>query len=449
MNVVRSGFHWHRGEPTPGHYNYTYIQQIVDFVDLLNHSGVYVILDMHQDCWSPRFCGNHGIPTNYAKPYNDSRYSPGGSRTYPEPIVKPKYNALGHITNCNDVGKFVFRWASCYFTYALGSAAQELYNNDRGLLDQFGKFWALIAEKISHYPNVLGYELINEPWLGDVPLSISELNPENPYWDLWFPKEADKTNIAGMYRELHNYIRHVDNDTIIFFEPATGGNFLDAWPTGFESGPGGPEYNDRQALSYHVYCLVVDTNNASGFIQWLVQQLDIASCNALNDVMYNIRHDDTKRLGVPGFLTEFGNAGKGVADKAIVDFATGKMDDFLHGWTYWYLTPDRKDANTSEVRALTRPYPHIVSGIPIKLTFDPNKHIFELQWSQCTKLPCANKPTEIYTSEWYHYVGGFQYSIIPKTGYNVTHDSNTSMIYILPENGHTSAETVKFTIFPK
>lgn len=36
---------------------------------------------------------------------------------------------------------------------------------------------------------------------------------------------------------------------------------IDYWPDGFEQGPGGPEYNDRQALAYHIYCLDI-TNPA-------------------------------------------------------------------------------------------------------------------------------------------------------------------------------------------
>ena len=450
MKVIRSGFHWHRGEPTPGQYNFTYIQEIVDFVDLLNQSGVYVILDMHQDCWSPRFCTSHGIPIDYSKPYNDSRYDRGGTRAYPEPIVKPTYDSHGQITNCDDVDKFIFGWASCYPTYALGSAAQKLYNNADGILDKFGKFWAYVAERVKHYPNVIGYELINEPWLGDVPLTFEELlDPSNPYRKLWFHTEADKTNMAGMYKTLHQYIRAVDDESIIFFEPATGGNYLDAWSTGLESGPGGKEYNDRQAFSYHIYCLFVDKNNATDFFQWLLLQLDVTGCNLLNDAMYNVRKEDANRLGLPGFLTEFGNAGKGAAAKSLIDFAANKMDEFFHGWTYWYLTPDPADDNTTEVQSLVRPYPQVVSGVPTKLTFDPIGKDFSFEWTQCDDAPCANGPTEIYTAERYHYPNGFSYSV--SDGFSVAHNPSTSMIYLRLQTTqkHNSRVSAMFTMKAK
>lgn len=419
---------------------------MVDFIDVLNKSEIYVILDMHQDCWSPRFCDAHGIPSDYSKPYNDSRYDHGGSRAYPEPVVKPTYNPNGQVTNCNKVDDFIFGWASCYVTYAIGSAAQKLYDNDQGILDRFGKFWALIADKVKDYPNVIGYEVINEPWLGDVPLSIEELlNPSNPNRNLWFHKEADKKNLAKTYHSLHQSIRAVDNDSIIFFEPATGGNFLDAWSTGLETGPGGEEYNDRQAFSYHIYCLFVDEKvNTTSFYQKILQELDITGCDLLNDVMYDVRDSDSKRLGLPGFLTEFGSAGRGRVDEGIIDFATKKMDQFLHGWTYWYLTPEMNEDNTTEVRSLARPYPHMVSGIPSKLSFDPKTKEFELQWVQCSEAPCDSKPTVIFTAERYHYPNGLQYSV--SDGYTVMHNATTSMIEILWKKTSIVQTTAQFTL---
>ncbi len=448
--MVRSGFHWHRGEPTPGQYNYTYIQEIVDFIDLLNRTGVYVILDMHQDCWSPRFCDNHGIPDDYSRPYpNDTRYDKGGERAYPEPIVKPSYDANGQVTNCNNVGKFIFGWASCYVTYSIGAAAQELYDNTNGILDRFGKFWAIVVEKVHHYPNVIGYELINEPWLGDVPLNLEELiDVKNPNRKLWFHREADRTNLVKMYKSLHNSIRAKDNESIIFFEPATGGNFLDAWSTGLMTGPGGTEYNDRQAFSYHVYCLVVDERiNTTDFYQWLVEHLDITGCDLLNDAMYNVRDDDARNLGVPGFLTEFGAAGKGPVAEKIIDFGAKKMDEFLHGWTYWYLTPDVTEKNTTEVRALVRPYPHAIAGIPLKLSFDPESKTFEFQWNQCASSPCAVTSTEIFTAERYHYPNGFIYTVTD--GFMVKHIEIDSMINIVWNGSNNPPPNPVFTMKSK
>lgn len=102
--------------------------------------------------------------------------------------------------------------------------------------------WAMVAQRFKNKPSVLAYELVNEPWAGDV-------------WGhpkMWFPKFADSENLQKFYAHLHEKIRAVDNETIIFFESATGGNL--PFSAGFTEGPGGPDYNDRQAYAYHVYC---------------------------------------------------------------------------------------------------------------------------------------------------------------------------------------------------
>lgn len=452
--MVRVGFQWHMVEPSAGVYNETYIKTLIEYISLLNQSDVHVILDMHQDCWSPRYCHNHGIPTEYSQPYNTSDYAPGGPKAYPEPIVKPQYGPDGDITNCADVGKAIFGWSSCYVTYSIGAAAQRLYDNDRGILDRFGEFWKLIASRVKQFPNVLGYELINEPWLGDVPLTIEELDPAvDPHWDLWFPKIADSKNMARMYKALHEYIRQVDNDSIIFFEPSTGGNFLDAWPVGFEEGPGGVAYNDRQALAYHVYCLYVDKNPPSDFFQHLFEILSVKSCDVLDDALYDVRRDDTEKLQLAGFLTEFGNAGTGIAAEAVIDFATGKMDAFLHGWSYWYLTPDPNVRNSTEIMSLARPFPHKVAGTPTFLEFDPKSKNFTLVYTSCTTSPCSQLPTEIFTSLNYAYGGrAFGYEIETTAKANVTLDNKAQMMYITLNNNTTQQQQqqsvpVKVSIF--
>lgn len=64
---------------------------------------------------------------------------------------------------------------------ATGSAFQSLYDNVNGIQTAFGDFWEYVAKKFANNQNVVGrtpfqictelwqgYELINEPWPGDV-----------------------------------------------------------------------------------------------------------------------------------------------------------------------------------------------------------------------------------------------------------------------------------------
>ena len=47
-------------------------------------------------------------------------------------------------------------------------ARADLYNNHNGMMDDMVRFWAKSASVYSNNSNVIGYELINEPWCGDI-----------------------------------------------------------------------------------------------------------------------------------------------------------------------------------------------------------------------------------------------------------------------------------------
>ena len=43
-----------------------------------------------------------------------------------------------------------------------------MYDNEAGIRDRMGLFWTRVAERFAGNPYILGYELINEPWAGDI-----------------------------------------------------------------------------------------------------------------------------------------------------------------------------------------------------------------------------------------------------------------------------------------
>lgn len=59
FTVVRLYVAWPGVEPTKGNYNMTYLDTLYGIVEKLGQSGIYTILDCHQDLWSPKFCGIH------------------------------------------------------------------------------------------------------------------------------------------------------------------------------------------------------------------------------------------------------------------------------------------------------------------------------------------------------------------------------------------------------
>ena len=60
-NTIRLGVLWAGLEPERGRYNLTYLDQVVACVDIAARHGLHPVLDMHQDVFNRRFCGN-GVP---------------------------------------------------------------------------------------------------------------------------------------------------------------------------------------------------------------------------------------------------------------------------------------------------------------------------------------------------------------------------------------------------
>src|SRR3990167_2706406 len=67
FNVVRLGVMWPGVMPTSGTVNATYLQVMRGIVDMLGARGIYTIVDLHQDVFSRKFCGE-GAPDWLVEP---------------------------------------------------------------------------------------------------------------------------------------------------------------------------------------------------------------------------------------------------------------------------------------------------------------------------------------------------------------------------------------------
>ena len=131
-----------------------------------------------------------------------------------------------------------------------------------------------------------------------------------------------------LYKARHAAIQQVDDKAVIFFEPATGGNYLDAFSLGIDEGPGGMPYNNRQALSYHVYCPKIDSpwQNTSSFWQEITEILNLEPCGLFQDPLFAVRDDDAGPIRVGAILSEFG----------IAQLAPTSSTSFSTKWTRFF-----------------------------------------------------------------------------------------------------------------
>lgn len=283
-------------------------------------------------------------------------------------------------------------FATYYMSAEVGAGFQCLYDNVDGLWDAFAGYWAAVASRFAHTDNVLGYELINEPWAGDV-----YANPKN-----LFPEYAEKKYLQPLYEHLHRAIRAVDDEKIIFFEGLT----IDYWQSGFTQGPGGPAYNDRQALAYHIYCPLQDPTAAKEVV-----------CEVINDGFLAMRRKDASRMGVAMLMTEFGAAEDTKADIFALEQTAALADRFQQSWMYWQFkyfedlttcTPLGESLYDGEgavcqnkLAVLSRTYPQAVAGTLHSYAFDSHTAAFTMSYTPLATLPAQGSSSDAATSEVY------------------------------------------------
>ena len=128
-----------------------------------------------------------------------------------------------------------------YTSPEVASAFDALYSNENGLLDKMFDFWRVVTAKFESNPNVIGYDVINEPW------------PANIYKEETLfiePTKFDSERLFPIAQQAHSVLRENDNEKAIFFEaaqfpdtePFFGGITL---PIGFPDTPGGIDYQNR------------------------------------------------------------------------------------------------------------------------------------------------------------------------------------------------------------
>jgi len=403
LNVIRLGVMWPGLEPVRGEYNITYLDQLEWIVRRAADFGIYTLLDMHQDVLSEAFCGE-GIPgwAVVVKDLSDSKKFAAPKSA--EPYTAVASDGFPTRQDCNQ-----FNWPSYYSTYAASSAFESLYTNENGVLDAWAGFWSTVATRFRSLPSVLGYELINEPWAGDV--------FEDP--KLLVPSVADRTRLQPAYDRLASAIRSIDSQALIFFAAVT---WDDPIPVGFTSAPGGVEFADRSVFAYHFY----------------------EPPQFTNELYFRQRLNDAKRLSVGSMLTEFERAnGEDAIDADPFTKTAAVADEFLQSWAMWEMKTfckeseeslvsdsqqavygscktgygsrliwkeDSEELNPLPCEKLARTYAQFTAGNATKMSFDALSKRFELHWQQDANIA---SPTIVYVDTLFNYPHGVKVTVTP------------------------------------
>lgn len=431
LNVVRLGVMWPGVEPQRGQVNQTYIEIIQTLVRKLHAAGLVTLLEFHQDLFSSRFCGE-GIPSwvldnsdlGGTKKENSRLLIADSSKalrnadgskardqpksfieSFPEPLSgrwplgpdSPGDHDSQQQPSEEQCDKHP--WASYYFSFAVSQAFQSLYENKWGWADLFARYWQIVAASFCDQPGVLGYELINEPWAGDL--------YHNPL--LLVPGVADHHNLAPFYEKLQMSIRSVDPDSILFMETVT---FEDV-RCGFSDVPGGSTFQNRTVLSYHYY----------------------RPPNFMPRQTFRERLRESKKLGCGAMLTEFFVADQDeeqntrYGSNSNVDAVLAEADAHQQSWIGWEykafqnktgsvvqqsLFTSSGEVNLGLAKKLARTYPQAVMGSILSFSFDPVSSDFSLSFV-AGQLQGRGEDdshcTQVFVHRPFYYPSGLEFSV--------------------------------------
>ncbi|GAA5813241.1 hypothetical protein MFLAVUS_006715 [Mucor flavus] len=370
VNAVRLGHHWAGSEPVRGQYNQTFIDIMKAQTKLAEDNGIYVLVDVHQDVLAAQICG-HGVPDWFYK----KDWVPAWKRfPYPQKLIPFPVDANGKPSDadCNSID-----WSVSYLNVAVGNAFGRLYNNFDNLGDAFASYWKKLAQEYVSTKNILGYNLLNEPWVGD-----TWADP-----GLLVPGVADRKVMEGLWNKATTQIRTVDKDTLVFFEGAT----LDVL-SGFNDVPLGD--GARAVHSFHYY--------------------KPPQTGSISTTLENRRKDNV-RLKTAGMLTEFEfwiTEGEGAnLLQETVNAADKYMMSWM-GWAYENLYDGGGVPKPVLAKHYSRAYPSAIAGIPTSYGFNPADSSLTVTYKVKKSVTA---PTEL---------------ILPKptypNGYNVTVSPNTA-----------------------
>jgi len=372
FSTVRLGVILKGVEPKVGVFNDRYLYGIRTTVRVLGAHGIRVLLDLHQDMFNERFNGE-GLP--------DWMVQDDGLPAQPDGGFPANYFAMP----------------------ALWRAFDHFWANDPGprgigLQDEYALAWRHIATIMRAEPNLLGYDLFNEPWPGtQYPTCL------NPYGCLLFD-----TTVTSFFKRVIAQVRKVDAKTLVFYEPSSitsGGPDMHLGDTG----------DARAALSFHAYCL----GSTIGLPPNLLGPL---SCPLGEDRSFNDAEAQAQRNGDAILLSEFGATDDLPTIAADIDAADRHMDS----WQYWTYAggdpccprpvegiildpskpPTPSNLKEGKLDVLSRPYPRAVAGTPVSWSFMSASadQAFSFVY---TADPAVRAPTEIFIPVARHYPGGY------------------------------------------
>lgn len=168
FNAVRHIWSWETLEPTQGTFNDYYIDRKLKRIRWMATESLYVIVDLHQDIYAQKFCGNG----------------------FPEWMIRDEGKEFG---GCRDP------WNLAYLDTAVLTTWDNFWNNDT-LQDKYIEMIDHVFSLVDTIPNVLGIDVMNEPF------------PD-------MSGKFERKKLTRLYKRIYEMRKEKGYKKLIFFEP--------------------------------------------------------------------------------------------------------------------------------------------------------------------------------------------------------------------------------------
>jgi endoglycosylceramidase len=392
FNFVRLLTSWVAIEPERGVYNEAYLDQFAERVRWYTSRGMYVMIDMHQDVYGACVGGN-GHP-------DWSCITDGFSEL-------PLENAPWWLKNIDP--RAIASWKNFWE-----------YKEHQFLQDHYIRMWQKVASRFKDNPYVIGYDLMNEPWGGDLVRSF-------------VTGDFERYDLAALYGRLIPAIREVDPEKYIFFEPAPA-------PVTF----GAPSFLGRvrdarasQRLVYAPHMYPYGLHEGGNY--------NAKDRKNLQDWERERKKDQRTHQNAPLLCGEFGVSPSSQGYDEFLTEINNMFDRNQWHWAYWSndkggwspLNADRTE--TPICNHLVRAYPKATAGNIRSFSFDPSLKVFRMTY---LANPAITQGTDIFVPK-RHFPNGWELKVTGNTNYTSDYNETLQLLTIKTEK---SAEiTVEIT----
>lgn len=406
-NVVRLGVIWDAVEPEPGMFDRHYIERLRGLIRSAHRHDLYVYLDMHQDLFAAHRDSTGGVHGDGAPAWATLT---GGETFVPGELWSDAYLCNGAVQRAFDH----------FWNNAPGP-------DGAGIQDHYAMAWRFVVENLGGEPNVIGYDLMNEPFIGSGVRAVmermiaayariaAERGSEAAASDIrdwaavWTDPEAkmealklagqpdvfraimlamapemqrfEKTRLMACFNKVAHAVREADPDGILFLETNYFSNI--GVPSGIE--PVRNARGDRdpqQAYAPHGYDLVTDTAHVH------------AADRDRVSFIFESHKQTQERLGMPMLIGEWGAFELSrFAERAAVH-SQRIFEQLLCSDTYWcYYYNQYPMERYSYFRGICRGYPMATAGTLLRYRYREDGRLFEMEWDE---EPGIARPTVIY-----------------------------------------------------